>query len=205
MPKNLSRFSISSKFFRSFQIVSDSIKSFHLHLFRSLQTVPHSSSVFFQILLDFHNFLQIPFNSFRIFQFLSDPLRFSQILSNSFIFLLNFPIFLKFSQIPSNSSRFFHFLSDSLFQILSIFFILSDYSGCFSMLPNCFRFFGIFSDAFKDTVRNPQIFQFCSDHFRSAHIFSDICRFFQIFLDSFEFFQMLSKTSSGILNILSNF
>ena len=51
------------------------------------------------------------------------------------------------------------------------------------MLPDCFRFFRIASDAFRDTVRNPQdSFKF----FSSTQIISDLHISFQI--PSFQFF-----------------
>ena len=56
------------------------------------------------------------------------------------------------------------------------------------MLPACFRFFRIFSDVFKDTVRNPQnSFKF----FSSTQIISDPYISFQIPADSSKFFQVL--------------
>ena len=141
-----------------------------------MQTVP-DSSIFFIDSSSFSQVPQIPFNYFRISQFLSDSLRFSQIVSNWFIFFPNLPIFLKFSQIPSNSSRFF------------LFFILSDYSGCFSMSPDCSRFFRIFSNGFKDTVRNPQDFFKFYSSIQIIQILSDSCKFFKSLPNSSSFFR----------------
>ena len=106
---------------------------------RSLQILSDPCKLF-QILLNSLRCLQTPSNS-RFFQILSEFLRFSRILSHS----------LKFVKIVSDAFRIFPFPSDSLGQILLIFFILSDHSVCFSLLPHCFKFFRNFSDSFKDS------------------------------------------------------
>ena len=179
-------FQILSNFFRCFQRHGQEswrffqIFQFHSDRFRSLQ-IPANSSKFFQFFrcssnfLNSSKFLKIRSDSHKLPQIPSNSFRISQFLSNS----------LKFPQIPPDSFKLLHFLSDSLLQIISIFLILSDYSGCFSIFPDYLRFFRIFSDAFKDTVRNPQnSFKI----FSSTQIISVPYRYLQILQNSSKFF-----------------
>ena len=88
--------------------------------------------------------------------------------------------FSKFFQIFQDSSRFSQISTrfPRILQIFSIFFILSDYSGCFQMLSVCFQ-----SNFFR-------FYQTPSGILKIFSNFSVLFRSFQMPADSFKFFQI---------------
>ena len=151
---------------------------------------------FFEIFSDaFKNTVRNLQDSFKFFsstQIISDPYRFFQNPADFSKFNQILPVFLV---SPSDCFQFF-WVSQ----------FLSDFLRVLQILWNSFRFFSnlpisFFSDAFR-------FFHSLSDSLFKIHsifFIPDAFRYFQIVSDFFEFFQMLSKTQSGILKILSNF
>ena len=131
-------------------------------------------------------------SKFRISIMPSPSTSLTQWCLTSMSFLPILSEYLNFSQIPS---FFFH---NSFFQIISIFFILMDYSfdasGLFEIFSNFFR---CFQRHRQESSQFFQIFQFYSDLYRFFQMPADSSRFFQFFqilLNFSKFFEILQNS-----------